>query len=759
MSIAREISKLRAELPQGALVLVPSERMREELNGESEIRGVLSLLKGGGEIVTQLERELLFYSLLSGTDLVERIFSKEAELKSAARVLAKLYEELALYDVSASDIFEKLQHSADALRWQAIAELFQRYEAECPFLDLPQIKGADIFKREVILFGVHNPSNWTKSVLERIPFRVVSFELPEVSFDSFGRLQSVGAGDEFALRFVSHPREYPPQALVFSNEQELLLLGSESPESPFSSFIESILRANRTQRLVDLLTLSRFSFVEKELQVVMEEEYPLIALDIFQTERLQLGFNLPLTGASQKIECGIKFLKESFVEILTKSSTEVLASASGWAKYFAESEEILEGINKLTTLRLPLAGGAETLSHLLRSISSKKRERLLFSELPALAAGNLFCGFTEGSLPVPSSESTFLSEGVRRLLGLPGREFREMETRYLLKLQQSISGELVIVIPKSDLRGDAAFPSGFVLPAEVNRSATLLKQFFTENEVERPVRGGESPFSLPMIVPPLKKDSYSISEIDLYREAPFKYYLEKVLELEVLTDEANELSPPQFGSLAHRVLERFGRSPLVRSSDPEEIEKYLIKTLRTVVHSYYGENVSGAVHTQFRHLENRLLSFAYTQARLVREGFEVLRVEEEVKGEVAGYGLHGRIDRIDRRGHLLRIIDYKLKEDGAARVFDKQKKIFNSLQLPLYGYLLRGFQFEVLELAYLTLGSEGCEVQAQAVSTEQLELAAEEARELIERILAGEFESEDRLFGAFKILAEVDDED
>jgi RecB family exonuclease len=727
--------------------------MKEELGAESEIRGVLSLLKGGGEIISQLERELVLSSLLSGTDLTERIFSSEADSKSAARVMSRLYEELALYDVSAREISRKLQLGSEAVRFDAIADLFERYEQDAPYRDLPQIKDADILRREVVLFGLYSVSRWSLKILGRIPHKVVAFEIPGVSYDADGRLVAVDEGCSLPINFVSHPREYPEEALIFTSEEELLLSGGEPVGSPFGTFAESILRAHRTGRMVDLLTLARFSFVEKALQEVMKEEYPLIALDKFQSERLQLGFNLSLTGAPPGVTDGIRFLRENFIEILDRDRSGVLAACAQWAEHFPG---ITEAIEKLSAVRLPLSGGAEILSYLVRLLPAPRRSRLHFSELPALLSGEYLCGCVEGSLPI--SKSSFLTEGVRRTLGLPGREYRELESRYLLKLQQAIHPGLQVVVPKRDLRGDQVFPSRFILPGDIKGKAATLRKFFEEDKYAPTVCSGTKAFVFPQVSAPEKKKSYSISEIDLFRDAPFKYYLEKVLGLTALSDEASELDPLQFGSLAHRVLERFGRSEFAAGSEPEEIEKFLLKTLRAVAHFSYGENVSGAVHTQLRHLENRLRNFAYTQARLIRGGFSIEAVEVDVSGEIDGYQLHGRIDRIDRRGGLLRVIDYKLKEDGGKSLLNKNKE-FHSLQLPLYGYLLKGFKFEELELCYITLDSEDSQLSVARVEPKMLQQAAASAREIIDRILAGEFQSDERLSGPYSIFSEVVDED
>src|SRR5206468_1006419 len=52
----------------------------------------------------------------------------------------------------------------------------------------------------------------------------------------------------------------------------------------------------------------------------------------------------------------------------------------------------------------------------------------------------------------------------------------------------------------------------------------------------------------------------SVTKFRDYMACPYRFYLRHVLELEAITDEADEMDGGVFGELAHQVLEQFGRA-------------------------------------------------------------------------------------------------------------------------------------------------------------------------------------------------------
>ncbi|MGW8268704.1 MAG: PD-(D/E)XK nuclease family protein, partial [Longimicrobiales bacterium] len=184
---------------------------------------------------------------------------------------------------------------------------------------------------------------------------------------------------------------------------------------------------------------------------------------------------------------------------------------------------------------------------------------------------------------------------------------------------------------------------------------------------------------------------------------PYRWVLERILNLDPLDDEAREMDGRAFGSLAHLVLERFGTSPEVASPDPEVVEKKLSRLLDGAVHERFGRHPVPAVRIQTEQLRVRLGRFARWQADRIAEGWRVMCVEQQpepgVPFEVDGESilLRGKIDRIDHNEETgaWAVLDYKTGDDGKEpeEVHRKGRgagRRWVDLQLPLYRRLLAG---------------------------------------------------------------------
>ncbi len=188
--------------------------------------------------------------------------------------------------------------------------------------------------------------------------------------------------------------------------------------------------------------------------------------------------------------------------------------------------------------------------------------------------------------------------------------------------------------------------------------------------------GGDQPGGI--WLPPRPRDlpppgEMRVTEFRDYLACPYRYYLRHRLRLEACSDDVEELSALDFGSLAHQVLSDFGRSRWKDSSDAQAIADFLLFRLSRLAKERFGERPKPAVAIQVEQLKHRLLAFADKQAGRAAEGWRILVTEREfsysVPVEVAQgqpLSIVGRVDRIDyhpdRKTYA--ILDYKLGDSG-----------------------------------------------------------------------------------------------
>ncbi len=771
---------------------------------QREIEGLNTLSTAGADVPNAFERQAIFRQVIEAADrqLLERVFHAG---KGSAPALTKLYEELSFLNSSASEVAAALRTELrdEADRWEALTALTEDYERRLSasglkeLHDLPTETTRDRFQR-VVLFGLCELTRLSEAVLSSWRGEVVAivFASDGGGFDAWGRVTKAPdlQGSLPELIFVSHPREYaaaflkqsnhgmPTTCATFQADEARYLAASLEREGvqvsssytpplnaqPFGVFLRKLATASRSERLYDLLSLVRIRGVERYAQSKFGElTRPIIGLlDEYRQQYLQLSFQPPLAGKEHPAVKVIELLIEEFIKPLQAARTisgmcallslwldklqlDILPAGRGSLKdaleSFCASRVQVNGppIDLLNTLSSALAAmsvdcAATGTVHVCGLIDA------VFDRRPELA----IIGATDSNLPGKPSGSGFLSEGVRRALNFPLRTDRVERDRYLLNLLCSSRRALGAFVPRRTLADEYAFPSPLLLKRDELPEEILR---FYSDAPRTIVRGGAEPaLRLPVQYRSLERRTFAISEIDKYRRAPYEYYLEKVLGLSVRTDECTELDPLQFGSLAHEVLERMAKDPIRSSVDPVAIQQFFDRTRQRIFGGRYGKNVPAAVETQLIHLGERFAQLAEFQSQSNKDGWELWKAELNLGGLTFPLNgcvaeVHGRVDRVDRKGTAFRVWDYKTSEDFAPKLRPSRDGVecWASLQLPLYVLLLRSSGVlpadATIEVGYLSLSAGKFDFDSMVVNDAMLEEAHVETSALLQRIVDGEF--------------------
>ena len=376
-------------------------------------------------------------------------------------------------------------------------------------------------------------------------------------------------------------------------------------------------------------------------------------------------------------------------------------------------------------------------------------------------------GANEGRWPTPPADFPLLPESLRRPLGLPDRDHRLARERYRLIAMSRCRPVFRVIAGRWSPRGDPLSPSRVLISSDDEQAAEVMRRFFLPAEDAADQATGESSEPLaalpvvrrggfrdgfllpfPMDVQPVTR--MAVTAFRDYLACPYRFFLRRVLGLEPLDDEAVELTPSSFGTLAHDVLQKLAEDEdAAHSTDPARIRDKLLDTLSREMTRRLGRVLRPAVQLQRLALEERLEAFADRQAAMTREGWliDTARAERDfevtVQVEASPFTLTGRIDRVDRHADTgeVRVLDYKTADTARTpKQVHQRKGEWVELQLPIYASLAEplGLGRDV-RVGFVNLPRKPKEVGLRLAEWSESELAeAIEARDEVIRAVRDE---------------------
>lgn len=376
-------------------------------------------------------------------------------------------------------------------------------------------------------------------------------------------------------------------------------------------------------------------------------------------------------------------------------------------------------------------------------------------------------GFNEANIPGGAVHDPFLPDAARTELGLPDAARRYARDAFLLTALLSSARTVSLVAGRRRAEGDPLTPSRLLLACpDADLSARIRTLYAELPEPTTAWRflppGGLPPMVLPPPQPPARPiEKMSVTDFAKFLECPYTYYLGRVVGLETIEPEPDELDALLMGNAFHAVLRRFGEAERSAPTEDEHaIRRFLLAALDDVFREEFGTRLPAALRIQKTMMAERLAAFAAWQARETRAGWRIVEVETKhlVPLEVDGVpmGISGQIDRIDRREEgrrtLFRVIDYKssaakTEPDKLHRKGREGAKRWVGLQLPLYRLMLlaqlagKNLHADEIQLGFVSLcqdlGSIG--FYAADWTEAELEEAIELARVIIRDVRANRF--------------------
>ncbi|KAF0125266.1 MAG: hypothetical protein FD189_1788 [Elusimicrobia bacterium] len=297
-------------------------------------------------------------------------------------------------------------------------------------------------------------------------------------------------------------------------------------------------------------------------------------------------------------------------------------------------------------------------------------------------------------LPASRKEDTVLSHFVREGLGLSTYKTRERLSRYYFTAL--LGGAREAHLFYKDSADQERSPFAERLAWDLERAGGKPDEREVHLRVDFSQAEPRAAAKTPELTAALKKREFSPSAINAYLDCGLRFYYRYALGLDERGEISGELEQRDIGTVVHEVLEDFFRS---RAGRPLEIkgEDYAaaLESAGRVFDARLKGHNAGFEYLIKRQVERRLRDILdYHRDNLA--GIKVLACETELRTELATrfgpVALRGFADRVDERGGVIHILDYKTGSRAAVpnwHKFDLGRRedwprTLKSVQLPFY---------------------------------------------------------------------------
>lgn len=346
-------------------------------------------------------------------------------------------------------------------------------------------------------------------------------------------------------------------------------------------------------------------------------------------------------------------------------------------------------------------------------------------------------GMNEGQLPPTNPIQTMIPMDLRAFLGLPTpREKQGLFAHHFYRLLHACENLTVTYTSANESIGSNE-PSRYLLQLEMelsraNSNVVINHSIYSlKGENQSTVQEIEKTHEIKQRMDDLFEKSSSVSMLKTYISCPLDFYFKYVMEFGEEDSVKEEVESNTFGTFIHDALEilytpfaRFNAKGKENVPAPSNITSYdiekMLKEYEIVMHKLFMKHFNGD-ESSFKKGRNYLsykMALKLTQRFLNSEKeflaqqtdlvfIEQLEAKYEkdveivVNGEQKRVKIRGIIDRIDRVGEKIRIIDYKSgkvdKDNVSFRQKDEEEEqIFESFINPTRKHLLQLAQYAYL---------------------------------------------------------------
>jgi hypothetical protein len=357
-------------------------------------------------------------------------------------------------------------------------------------------------------------------------------------------------------------------------------------------------------------------------------------------------------------------------------------------------------------------------------------------------------------LPGSSAETMLLPQKLRESLGLETYRTREAMTEYHFDLLRHGAREVHLFYTENGRKEKSRFLERLIWRMEQQKREVGSDGFVQKVRYRvRLTNPCPSPVPKdPSLQAYLDNLEFSASSLDCYLACGLRFYYRYVLRLKEREEVSDELGALHVGTLVHGILTTYFAEAAGKRLLPEHLTSERLRSVveRSFQESFAGD-VSGSAYLIQMQVQRQLENFLeqYQRPLLKRVPIDIIGLEQSFSAVRQGIGFEGRIDRIERRGETIAILDYKTGSD-ATRVRinfrnldpadrDSWEGAIGSLQLPLYMMLCAeglGAPLDKIQPCYLFLGTTELSEKIEQGLGDESRTAAE-AYHLIEPVILG----------------------
>ena len=350
-----------------------------------------------------------------------------------------------------------------------------------------------------------------------------------------------------------------------------------------------------------------------------------------------------------------------------------------------------------------------------QKLTAFDEEKLLFSLLAGAARKRFYCSFQRaddnGRVLSPS---WYLGE-LQRALRAAGRELEIVNIpRSLAEKGAAAPFDRHTLLLPSELAVRLALQSDD--PTPLVEAATPLPELYKQGRttIAQLDQSSARLLAFDGVLPDFERFWNSFSErgpaptaLETYARCPFQFFARQVLHLQPLDwpEETLGPSPAEFGQLGHEILDGFYGDLIERGYFTGSAAKIdTDEALQAIAHHAFAayEEANPVGYPLFWETLKEGLrqtlgqAIARDLAELAQSGFAPVSLEtkgrahlpENWPAPLKNLPIRGRMDRIDRDGRRLRVIDYKFKFGSGPKTADKNLALAalrgERLQPPLY---------------------------------------------------------------------------
>lgn len=473
--------------------------------------------------------------------------------------------------------------------------------------------------------------------------------------------------------------------------------------------VENRLARNKTRRFLSLAEIENNEDIAESIREKVLQSNPDITPEMLKRHLRAIHQNTIEMMLSFK---DVKDLAEKALVVFMYVHNN--SAAPLYPLFYSHSEAFLRHIDVLSTSLMKdirLAGANSYFALLKRYLMTCQVpfdntharggvQVLGFMEARNLKAENLFfLDLNEDVIPGTRREEPILPHKVRQTLGLPTYIDRERLIAYYFETLIGGAKSVYLFYVEDDKR---------------DRSRLLEKLLWERQKRERKKDASEYIKSIHYSVrlkdappAPIKKSdeaaeflreyNFNASSLNVYLRCPLQFYYQYVLVVNKKEKVSGEIETLEIGMLVHEVLQEYFRKKTNRILNEKDMDmKELEQVIELLFKRHYGKDHSGKTYLLKRQIKIQLRKFieGYQIPKISEYPIEILSLEHRVKIKKWVFRLNARLDRIEKRGNQITIIDYKASANANHLKIDFKKLDINdrdswnraikNIQLPFY---------------------------------------------------------------------------